>query len=128
MLETTNAIDARRALASRTHAPLRFELILHCGGSEDRVAGETTDTSGTVADGSKLSSRDTALVTPDASSIAHRVPFLKLPGGCKVQTSECARLAKHMTWEDVSMSLINLSRLDLRAGENGEFLKGCYQW
>lgn len=60
------------------------------------VSRQTANTASSVADGSKLSLRHTAAVTPDAARVAHVVGVLELLGGSEVETSEGAGLAQRM--------------------------------
>lgn len=60
------------------------------------VARQATYTSSSAADGTKLSLRHAAAVTPDASSVAHVVGILESLGRCEVKSSECAGFAEKM--------------------------------
>jgi hypothetical protein len=83
--------------SSRPNSPRRLQRILHRLLSKHLVSRQTANTTSSVADGSKLSLRHTATVTPDASRVAHVVRVLELLRGGEVETSEGTGLAERMT-------------------------------
>lgn len=85
-----------------THAPLRLQRLVHGCLGEDGVTRQATHATSAAADGAELGSRDTAVVTPDTTSIAHCVRILELARRSKVQGGEGSRLAQQMSMHTVS--------------------------
>lgn len=64
---------------------------------EDDVAGQTANTTGTVADGHLVGTRHATAVGTDAACVAHSVAVLELLGRREFKTCKGTRFAQQVT-------------------------------